>query len=56
MQITVLMRTEEQDIELVMEACSPHELGAIMVSLPMLAEDDCDFDYHNPLQNDNQLN
>jgi len=56
MKIIVLMSTEEQNVELVMEACNPHELGAIMVSLPMLAEDDCDFDYHNPLSNDNKLN
>lgn len=50
------MRTGEQDVELIMEACTPHELGEIMVSLPVLAEDDNDFEYDDPSDNNNKLN
>lgn len=56
MTVIVLMHSQGKDTEIVMEACDPRELGAIMVSLPMLAEEDCDFDYYNPLNNDNQFN
>jgi hypothetical protein len=52
MTIIALMRSEGKDTEIVMEACDPGELGRILVSLSLLAEEDDDFDFYLPCDED----
>ena len=56
MTVIVLMHSQGKDTEIVMEACDPTELGGILMSLPFLAEEDEDFDFHLPYDDDEDTN
>ena len=56
MTVIVLMHSQGKDTEIVMEACNPTELGGILMSLPFLAEEDEDFDFYVPCDEDEDCN